>query len=336
MIVDLIKLFNTENFFQHLFTKFPKTEEAVQRSFKLGDTWSIKNADEINAILNRWPRQPEIEVDSGLMDVNQNILPIELETTPKVYTLVQVPHYCYRARYSSYRMNAHSTLPRIKVLVISIGINQEYIDLLDGPTCMVRALYPTNMDFILEVLEEENPAFYALQVLLKSWSETFFSKTLDSQSISQLGKVFITCWVLLLGDKENMAEIEASVKKIIENKFGSEEEFIDRAIHEEGAEVLKLFKPEQLSALTARQIRGLTLEQLKSLTPEQLKGLTPEQLKGLAPEQLKGLAPEQLKGLTPEQLQALTPEQVKKLSAEQLSNVDPNVLRKALELAERK
>ncbi len=287
-------------------------ENSLQRSFNLEETWTLGSADEVNAILNSTKRSPIIHADSGLMDINNNILPIELETMPNFYTLVQVPHYCYRARYISYRYKLIPNLHKIKVLMVSIGLSQEYIDNLEGPMCSVKALYPTNPKYSLSIKEDENPVFYALQQLLSEWDESDYRRIMRVESIPRLGKVFITCWVLLLGDLDQMAEIESKIKKIIDEEFGSEEEFVNGALQEEGPEVLRLFKPWQL----------------KALTPEQLKGLDPEQLKGLDPEQLKGLDPEQLKGLDSKQL--------KNLDAEQLQDIPPEVLARALELTKKK
>ncbi len=345
-------MFKTENFFQYLFIKFPDIENAVRRSFNLDEGWSVKNADEINAILNRWPRKTTIEVDSGLMDRHQNILPIELETTPKAYTLVQVPHYCYRARYNSYRLNQVERVPYIRTLMISIGIDREKTELLNGPSCDVRAIHPTDPKYTIELEEDENPVFHSLQTLLKNWDEEYYHRVMDSVSIPLLGKVFITCWILILGDQQRMAEIEASIKKIIDEKFGSEEEFIDETLAEEGVEVIKLFKPEQIRGLTTRQLRALTNEQIKALTNEQIKALTNEQIEALTDEQIEALTDEQIEALTDEQIEALTDKQLKALTEEQirsldekhinmitidqLSKVDPEKLREALDRAERK
>ncbi len=313
-------MFKTENFFQYLFIKFPDIENAVRRSFNLDEGWSVKNADEINAILNRWPRKTTIEVDSGLMDRQQNILPIELETTPKAYTLVQVPHYCYRARYNSYRLNQVERVPYIRTLMISIGIDREKTELLNGPSCDVRAIYPTDPKYTIELEEDENPVFYSLQTLLKNWDEEYYHRVMNSVSIPLLGKVFITCWILILGDQQRMAEIEASIKKIIDEKFGSEEEFIDETLAEEGVEVIKLFKPEQIRGLTTRQLRALTNEQIKALTDEQIEALTDKQLKALTEEQIK----------------TLDEKHINMITIDQLSKVDPEKLREALDRAERK
>ena len=295
-------------------------EDSLLRSFDLEETWTLGSSDEVNAILNSTKRSPIIHADSGLIDTNNNILPIELETIPNIYTLVQVPHYCYRARHITYRYRLLPNIHKIKVLMVSIGLSQEYIDNLEGPMCSVKALYPTNPKYSLSIEEDENPVFYALQQLLSEWDESDYRRIMKIESIPRLGKVFITCWVLLLGDLDQMAEIESKIKKIIEEEFGSEEEFVDGALREEGPEVLRLFKPWQL----------------KALNPEQLKGLDPEQLKGLDPEQLKGLDPEQLKGLDPEQLKGLDSKQLKDLEAEQLQDLPPEVLARALELTKKK
>ncbi len=342
--MKLITSFQTENFFQYFFTKYEGIEEAIQRAMKLDGSWRMGNRDEINAKLNSLVRQPQIEVDSGLIDHDSNIIPIELETLPSTYTLIQVPHYCYRARHYVHRLKTGIDLSEIRTVMISIGLNMKYTEKLQGAMCFPLAIYPSDDTRRIHIRKEENPVLATLQELLTAWSLEVYRELLADEDISSLGKVFISCWILLLGEDSQMAEIKAEMKKAIEEQFGSEEEFVKEALVEEGAEVLKLFDPELLKALTLKQLRGfapiMSPEQvsatLSSLSPEQLRVLSSEQLRVLSSEQLKALTPEQLKALTPEQLKALTPEQIKELSIDQLESLPLEMLKEAIRRKEAK
>jgi len=216
----------------------------------LDDQWKFGSRDEINAQLNSRRRLVIIEVDGGLIDHDSNIIPIELETKPGTYTLVQVPNYCYRTRDHSYRRKTGIDLLEIRTVMISICLDDEFVEKLRGATCIPVSIFPTDPTRMLEISEKENPILSILQQLLNRWNVNLYREAVSRADLSHLGKVFISCWVLLLGDERKMAEIRSQVKKVIDDQYGSVDNLIRTTLEAEGAEVLKLFKPEQLSSLT--------------------------------------------------------------------------------------
>ena len=161
----------------------------------LDDLWKFSSRDEINAQLNSRRRLIIIEVDAGLIDHDSNIIPIELETKPGTYTLVQVPNYCYRARDHSHRRKTGIDLSEIRTVMISISLDDEYAKKLEGATCIPISISPTDPTRMLEISEKENPILSILQQLLNRWNLNLYRDAVSRADLSHLGKVFISCWV---------------------------------------------------------------------------------------------------------------------------------------------